>query len=176
MLRSLLLLAMANAQNAAVPPALNWSHFPHFSWRARVTGISDGRPVPNTTHFTVAGNTTSANGSAWSPPMVFDNASVARAAGSYTNSVLLAGKGSYDELAGDKFDLLNFGLNAGDAPHAGQSGDGSRPQYSRADFPRRSRSSALHSAWDLQLSHASTPRTCHPSLIPACAADAYGWA
>ena len=51
--------------------------------------------------------------------MVFDNASVARAAGSYTNSVLLAGKGSYDELAGDKFDLLNFGLNAGDAPHAG---------------------------------------------------------
>ena len=119
MLRPLLLLAMANAQNAAVPPGLNWSHFPHFSWRARVTGISDGRAVPNATHFTIAGNTTSANGSAWSPPMVFDNASVARAAGSYTNSVLLAGKGSYDELAGDKFDLLNFGLNAGDAPHAG---------------------------------------------------------
>eukprot|EP01052_Picozoa_sp_SAG31_P058908 SAG31_NODE_18260_length_642_cov_0.753223_1_plen_109_part_10 len=109
MLRPLLLLAMTSALPPA--PALNWSHFPHFSWRARVTGISDGRPIPNTTHFTIASNTTSANGSAWSPPMVFDNASVASAAGAYTNSVLLAGKGSYDALAGDKFDLLNFNLN-----------------------------------------------------------------
>jgi hypothetical protein len=94
--------------------ALNWSHFAHFSWRARVTGISDGRPIPNTTWFDIAGNTTGANGSAWTSPMTFNNASIARVAGSYTNKVLLAGKGSYDALAADTFDFLNFALSAGD--------------------------------------------------------------
>eukprot|EP01050_Picozoa_sp_SAG11_P008313 SAG11_NODE_725_length_7518_cov_3.706025_2_plen_473_part_00 len=123
MLCPLLIFAMMEntKNNAAIPPAFNWSHFPHFSWRARVTGISDGRAVPSTTHFTIASNSTSANGTAWSPAVVFDNASIASVAGSYTNSVLLAGKGSYDELAGDKFDLLNFVLSAGDIPHVGGS-------------------------------------------------------
>ena len=112
MLRQLLLLAMASSAQHST--ALNYSHFPHFSWRARVVGISDGRPVPNTTSFTIAGNTTSANGSAWSPPMLFDNASVANAAGSYSNKILLAGPTGYIALAGGRFDFLNFGLEAGD--------------------------------------------------------------
>ena len=93
--------------------ALNWSHFAHFSWRARVTGISDKRPIPNTTWFVIAGNTTGANGSAWTSPMTFNNVSIARAAGAHTNMVLLAGKGSYDAVAADTFDFLSFAFVQG---------------------------------------------------------------
>ena len=98
--------APAAPSGSAPPPSppFNASRFPHFHWRARVVSTSSG-PVPPTTSFAfyvTAGQDTQANGSGWSNPVLFDNASVVKWLGAYPNVYLLDspwGNG-YDPHAG----------------------------------------------------------------------------
>ena len=95
---------------------LNWSHYPHFRWRARVVGSTSSSGSgsiafnnTSSTTFKISNNGTSVNGSNWSPFVLFDNASVAAAAASYQNHFLLPAH-SYPRQAGDTFDFLSFSL------------------------------------------------------------------
>ena len=96
------------------PRTLNWSYFEHFSWRARVTGAKSGdvSSPDRIVNFQMSLTRTAANGTEWSPLVLFDNASVAAAATSYTNHFLLPAD-SYSREAGDTFDFLSFSLGIG---------------------------------------------------------------
>ena len=112
------------------PPGqhMNWSHFAHFSWRARVTGVSGlDVPVPDRTSFLVGGNSTVSNGSDWSSFVRFDNASVAKAANGHSNQVLLNLWNNYSRDTGDTFDFLILGLAVGGPIGVGPAPPGPAP-------------------------------------------------